>query len=178
MPVAEPLSSRTATLMRRLAAGAGWANAASRPHPRPRVRPLAGLDHGAARAASDVCARLLAAIARFRRQLSPAFARRGPLAPILGGLALIALLALVYLGQVSAVTAANQRLQTLQAEQASLQRQDQQVHEQLGIVRSPAYIEHQARAMGLVPAPDGAAVVVTIPGLGGTTRASSGGGEP
>jgi hypothetical protein len=32
--------------------------------------------------------------------------------------------------------------------------------------------------MGLVPAPAGAAVVVTVPGLGGVVRATGAGGEP
>lgn len=163
MPVAERLFPHIASLAR------CFAPDRSHPHPDPRHR-VRGDVHPAAR--------LEAAITHLRRQFGPAFARRGPLTPILGSLALIALLALVYLGQVSAVTSANQRLQALQAEQATLQRQDQQVHEQLGVVRSPTYIDHRARAMGLVPAPAGAAVVVTVPGLGGVVRATGAGGEP
>jgi hypothetical protein len=167
MPVAERLAPRVASLARRFASDQSH----PRPDPRRRVR-------GGARLGARPAACLEAATTYLRHQLGPAFARRGPLAPILGSLALVTLLALVYLGQVSAVTSANQRLQALQAEQATLQRQDQQVHVQLGVVRSPAYIDRQARAMGLVPAPEGAAVVITVPGLGGEARAAGGGGEP
>jgi cell division protein FtsB len=107
------------------------------------------------------------AVSRLGRWLSPYRAQTRPAALVLSCLALVGLLALVYLGQVGAATAANQRLQALQAEQAQLARQDEQLREQLAVMRSPAYIDRRARALGLVPAPAGAAVVIVLPGVGG-----------
>ncbi|MGZ3676737.1 MAG: hypothetical protein ACXVCO_20730, partial [Ktedonobacterales bacterium] len=48
----------------------------------------------------------------------------------------------------------------LQTEQTRLERQDAQLHAQLGEVTSPAYIDQRARAAGLTP--NGAATPVTV----------------
>ncbi|HEX6797196.1 MAG TPA: hypothetical protein VF116_05735 [Ktedonobacterales bacterium] len=80
-------------------------------------------------------------------------ALRSRLALALFGVAMIGLLAVLYLNEVAAVGSANARLQTLNAEQTRLERQDAQLHQQLGIVTSPAYIDQHARAMGLEPGP-------------------------
>jgi hypothetical protein len=65
---------------------------------------------------------------------------------------LIGLLALTYLSQVAGVAQANSQLRELNAEQTRLERQDAQLHQQLGTVTNPAYIDRRAREMGLAPA--------------------------
>ena len=65
---------------------------------------------------------------------------------------LMGLLALTYLSQVAGVAQANSQLRDLNAEQTRLERQDAQLHQQLGTVTSPAYIDRRAREMGLAPA--------------------------
>jgi cell division protein FtsB len=89
-------------------------------------------------------------------------ALRTRLALALFGVLLIGLLAVLYLNEVAAVAVANSRLQALHADQTRLQRQDAQLHAKLGTVTSPAYIDQQARALGLAPAPAGAAIVVAV----------------
>src|SRR5258706_16227898 len=84
---------------------------------------------------------------------------RGPWGQALTGLALIGLLALLYLNQVASVAVANVRLGNLRAEQTQLEQQNSQVHQQLGELASPAYVDQRARAMGLAPDPTVAAVV-------------------
>lgn len=118
------------------------------------------------------------AAARLRRRLYPFLFQMGPVALMLSCLSVVGLLALVYLGQVSAATAANQRLAALQTEQAQLLRQDQLLHERLGVAQSPQYIDRRARGLGLVPAPDGSAVVVTLPDPAVPQGQSSAGGQP
>ncbi len=95
---------------------------------------------------------------------------RSRLALSLFGAAMIGLLAVLYLNEVAAVASANDRLRTLNAEQTRLERQDAQLHQQLGVVTSPAYIDQRARAMGLVPASPGQAVALAV-------RAAVGGGQ-
>lgn len=118
------------------------------------------------------------AAARLRRRLYPFLFRMGPVALMLSCLALVGLLALGYLSQVSAATAANQRLAALQAEQAQLLRQDQLIHQRLGVAQSPAYIDRHARDLGLVPAPAGSVVVIPLPEPGASSDQSSAGGQP
>lgn len=89
-------------------------------------------------------------------------ALRSRLALALFGVAMIGLLAVLYLNEVAAVGSANARLQTLSAEQTRLERQDAQLHQQLGTVTSPAYIDQHARAMGLEPGPLGQAMALTV----------------
>ena len=89
-------------------------------------------------------------------------ALRTRLALALFGVLLIGLLAVLYLNEVAAVAVANSRLQALHADQTRLQRQDAQLHAKLGAVTSPAYIDQQARALGLAPAPAGATIVVAV----------------
>lgn len=95
---------------------------------------------------------------------------RSRLALALFGAAMIGLLAVLYLNEVAAVGSANDRLRTLNAEQTRLERQDAQLHQQLGAVTSPAYVDQRARAMGLVPASPGQAVALAV-------RAATGGGQ-
>jgi cell division protein FtsB len=97
-------------------------------------------------------------------------ALRSRLGVAIFGAAMIGLLAVLYLNEVAAVAAANARLQTLDAEQTRLERQDAQLHEQLGSVTSPAYIDQHARAMGLTPAAPGEAVALTVRAATGGTR--------
>ena len=89
-------------------------------------------------------------------------ALRSRLALALFGAAMIGLLAVLYLNEVAAVAGANARLRTLNAEQARLERQDADLHQQLGTVTSPAYIDQHARALGLVPESPGQAVALAV----------------
>lgn len=97
-------------------------------------------------------------------------ALRSRLALALFGAAMVGLLAVLYLNEVAAVGSANARLQALNAEQTRLERQDAQLHQQLGLVTSPAYIDQHARALGLVPGAPGQAVALAV-------RAAIGGGQ-
>lgn len=97
-------------------------------------------------------------------------ALRSRLALALFGAALIGLLAVLYLNEVAAVGSANTRLQALNAEQTRLERQDAQLHQQLGAVTSPAYVDQHARALGLVPQAPGQAVALAV-------RAATGGSQ-
>ena len=89
---------------------------------------------------------------------------RRPFALALFGAGLIGLLALLYLNQVAGVTAADAELQRLQPEQTRLERQDALLHERLGTLTSPDYIERRARELGLRPGPVGSADVITKQG--------------
>lgn len=104
---------------------------------------------------------------------------RRPLGRALAGVAAIGLLALLYLNQVAGVAVANTQLSALDAEHNHLQRQDSQLHEQLGTYTSPAYIDRRARAMGLAPAPFGAALFIAS-GHGPMPQTGQGnaGGQP
>ena len=89
-------------------------------------------------------------------------ALRSRLALALFGVAMIGLLAVLYLNEVAAVGSANTQLQALNAQQTGLQRQDAQLHQQLGTVTSPAYVDQHARALGLVPESAGQAVALVV----------------
>lgn len=108
----------------------------------------------------------------------PVLARMRPVPLTLCCMVLVALLALLYLGQVGAVASANQRLQALQATQATLQRQDELAHARLGAAQNPTYVRQRARELGLVPAPPGSIIVITVPGLGANASQSGTGGQP
>jgi hypothetical protein len=74
-----------------------------------------------------------------------------PRSVLLLSMVIIGLLALVYLHMASQVALANSQLQMEHAKHLQLERQDQQLHLQLGEATSPAYIDHVARALGLSP---------------------------
>ncbi|MGO8948163.1 MAG: hypothetical protein ACLQUY_10965 [Ktedonobacterales bacterium] len=76
-----------------------------------------------------------------------------PRSVLLASMVIIGLLALLYLHTTSEVALANSRLQSEHAQQMQLERQDQQLHLQLGEATNPAYIDRAARAMGLMPSP-------------------------
>jgi len=63
----------------------------------------------------------------------------------------VGLLALLYLHVVGDVALANSQLQTLHAQHTRLVRQDEELHQQLGVATSPAYIDREARKLGLEP---------------------------
>src|SRR5262249_31801212 len=88
----------------------------------------------------------------------------GPPALALFGAGLVGPLGLLFLHQVAGVTAADAALQRLQTEQTRLERQDALLHERLGTLTSPAYIERRARELGLRPGPVGGADVITNQG--------------
>lgn len=106
---------------------------------------------------------------------------RRPLVFALSSVALIGLLAVLYLNQVAGAAVANARLRSLNARQTSLQRQDAALHQQLGALTSPAYIDQRARAMGLAPGDPGVVLVVTVEGVVGqvvNALSPSAGGQP
>jgi hypothetical protein len=74
-----------------------------------------------------------------------------PRSMLLLSMVIIGLLALLYLHAASQVALANGQLQMEHAKHLQLERQDQQLHLQLGEATSPAYIDHAARALGLSP---------------------------
>jgi cell division protein FtsB len=74
-----------------------------------------------------------------------------PRSVLLLSMVIIGLLALLYLHTASQVALANSQLQLEHAKHLQLERQDQQLHLQLGKATSPAYIDHAARALGLSP---------------------------
>ena len=74
-----------------------------------------------------------------------------PRSVLLLSMVIIGLLALLYLHSASQVALANSQLQMEHAKHLQLERQDQQLHLQLGEATSPAYIDHAARALGLSP---------------------------
>ena len=90
--------------------------------------------------------------ARRRRQLYPFLFSMGPVALSICSLLLIGLMAILYLTEVGQAVAANQQLQGIQAEQSTLQRENQDLVNNIAQEESPTYIIKHARAMGLVPA--------------------------
>jgi cell division protein FtsB len=74
-----------------------------------------------------------------------------PRSVLLLSVVIIGLLALLYLYTASQVAQANSQLQLEHAQHLKLERQDQQLHLQLGQASSPAYIDRAARALGLSP---------------------------
>ena len=89
--------------------------------------------------------------------------RTRPVRQTLCCLALVGLLALADLSQTGATAAADNQLEGLRTEQEQLLRQDQRAHERLGAAQSPAYVAQRARALGLMPAPLGSALVIVVP---------------
>ena len=92
---------------------------------------------------------------------------------VLAGVAAAGLLALLYLSQVAAVNMASGQLAGLSSQSTQLERQDADLHQQLGTVTSPDYIDRRARAMGLAPAPPGTSVIAVTVGHEGEA-----GGQP
>ena len=74
-----------------------------------------------------------------------------PRSVLLLSMVIIGLLALLYLHTASQAAEANSQLQMEHAQHLQLERQDQQLHLQLGEATSPAYIDRAARALGLSP---------------------------
>ncbi len=103
--------------------------------------------------------------ARARRRFAASLYHLGPLPLGIIGAILISLLALVYLNELALATQANQQLQQLAADQAQLQRDNQNLREQQGVLQSPAYIENQATHMGMVPEDPTQVQTIVIPGL-------------
>lgn len=92
---------------------------------------------------------------------------------VLAGIAAAGLLALLYLSQVAAVNTASGQLAELRSQSTQLARQDADLHQQLGTVTSPAYVDRRARAMGLAPA-SGSVSIIAIK----LDAADNAGGQP
>ncbi len=106
-----------------------------------------------------------ALITRRRRALRPFIFRMGPVALCMSSVLLIALMAVLYLSQQGQAVTANKRLQDIRNEETALQRQDQDLLDQIARERSPAYIISQAEKMGLVPADPKKVRVIAIHNL-------------
>ena len=78
--------------------------------------------------------------------------------------------AVLYLHQVAQTDAANMELQTQRAEQVRLEGNEELLQAQLGQLTSPAYVDAQARKLGLQPAPLGSAAVITVTSARGSQR--------
>ncbi len=102
--------------------------------------------------------------ARARRLLASSLYRLRPLPLAVVGAMLISLLALLYLNEVGLATQARLRLQELATQQTQLQQQNQRLLQQQGRLQSPAYIENQAKQMGMVPADPSQVQIILIPG--------------
>ena len=89
--------------------------------------------------------------AKRRRQLYPFFFHMGPVALCTTSVLLIGLMAILYLSQVGQAVAANHQLQAIHEQQALLQRQDEDLANQIAQEQSPEYIAAAAKKMGLVP---------------------------
>jgi cell division protein FtsB len=74
-------------------------------------------------------------------------------------------MAMLYLSQLGQAVIANQRLQDLHRQQAILQRENQDLLDQVAQEQSPAYIAAHAQSLGLVPADPKMIQVLVIPGL-------------
>ncbi len=103
--------------------------------------------------------------AKRRRQLHPFFFRMGPASLSISSVLLIGLMAVLYLSQLGQAVAANQRLQDIHTQQAILQRQDQDLVNDISQEQSPAYIAEHAKSMGLVPADPKTVQVLVVPYL-------------
>ncbi len=103
--------------------------------------------------------------AKRRRQLYPFFFRMGPVALCMTSVLLIGLMAVLYLSQVGQAVAANQQIQTMQAQQDKLQRQNQDLVNNISQEQSPAYIADKAKKMGLVPSDPKNVQVITVKNL-------------
>lgn len=80
--------------------------------------------------------------------------------------ALVGLLALSYLQVESQVAAKNARLTDLRAQSVRLEREKATLRGRLGVVTSPAYVDEQARKLGLAPSPAGTVIVIPAPAGG------------
>ena len=101
--------------------------------------------------------------AKQRRQLHPFFFHMGPVTLSISSVLLIGLMAILYLSQLGQAVAANQKLQDLHRQQVLLQRQNQDLVNQVAQEQSPAYIAAHAASQGLVPADPKTVQVLVIP---------------
>ncbi len=103
--------------------------------------------------------------AKRRRQLRPFIFHMGPVALCITSVLLIGLMAILYLSQLGQAVAANQKLQQIHNEQAALQRQNQDLVDQIAQEQSPSYIDENAKKLGLLPADPKAVRVIVVSGL-------------
>lgn len=101
--------------------------------------------------------------ARARRRLASSLYHLGPLPLGIAGAVLISLFALLYLNELGLATQASLRIQQLATQQTQLQQQNQLLREQQGMLQSPAYIENQAKHMGMVPEDPTKVPIIVIP---------------
>ena len=103
--------------------------------------------------------------AKRRRQLYPFFFRMGPVALCMTSVLLIGLMAVLYLSQVGQAVAANQQIQKMQTQQSTLQRQNQDLVNNISQEQSPTYIADKAKKMGLIPSDPKNVQVITVKNL-------------
>lgn len=100
--------------------------------------------------------------AKRRRQLHPFFYRIGPVTLSICSVLLIGLMAILYLSQLGQAVNANQQIQNLHQQQATLQRENQDLVNNIAQEESPTYIIKHARTMGLVPADPKAIQILVV----------------
>lgn len=103
--------------------------------------------------------------ARRRRQLYPFLFHMGPVALCVCSVLLIGLMAVLYLSQVGQAVSANETLVQLHTQEAVLQRQNQDLVDNIAQEQSPSYIAARAKRMGLVPADPASVQVLVVPHL-------------
>src|SRR5216683_176334 len=91
-------------------------------------------------------------LARGRRRFPLLFSRIGPVTLSVCSVLLMSLMAILYLYQQGQAVTTNQEIQALRNQQAVLQRQNDDLVNQIATEQSPEYIAAFARKMGLVPA--------------------------
>lgn len=103
--------------------------------------------------------------AKRRRKLYPFAFQMGPVALCITSVCLMGLMAVLYLSQVGQAVAVNQQIQDLHTQQATLQRQNQDLLDQIAHERSPEYIADNARKQGLMPVDPKNIQIIVVPNL-------------
>jgi len=86
------------------------------------------------------------------RRFSPLFSRIGPVTLSICSVLLMSLMAILYLYQQGQAVTTNQQIQALRNQQTALQRQNDDLVNQIANEQSPEYIAAFASKLGLAPA--------------------------
>src|SRR5260370_36990872 len=89
--------------------------------------------------------------AQRRQHMRPFFFHMGPTALCITCVLLVGLMAVLYLSHVGQVVVSNHQLQEIRSKQAALERQNQDLADNLAQEQSPNYITEQAQKIGLEP---------------------------
>lgn len=91
-------------------------------------------------------------LANGRRRFPPLFSRIGPVTLSICSVLLMSLMAILYLYQQGQAVTTNQQIQALRNQQTALQRQNDDLVNQIANEQSPEYIAAFASKLGLAPA--------------------------